>query len=78
MTLDGLTVANAGSAGLSWDGDPRAAYLLIDDGVSNIVRVDYDVEREARELRIAGHPDSDRLAAIRRTGRFTAPAAPTS
>jgi len=30
--LGALTVANAGSVGLPWDGDPRASYLLIDDG----------------------------------------------
>src|SRR4051794_37978136 len=28
-TLEGLTIANAGSVGLPWDRDPRAAYLLI-------------------------------------------------
>jgi predicted phosphodiesterase len=72
-TVDGLTVANAGSVGLPWDGDPRAAYLLIDDGVPNIVRVEYDVDREVRELRAAVHPDAERLAAMLRSGSFIAP-----
>jgi predicted phosphodiesterase len=71
--LGGVTVANAGSVGLPWDGDPRAAYLLFDDGVPNIIRVEYDVEEEVRALRAAGHPDAERLAQMRRTGEFVAP-----
>jgi predicted phosphodiesterase len=74
--LDGLTVANAGSVGLPWDGDPRAAYLLLDNGVPTIVRIEYDVEQEVRALRECRHPDAERLAQMRRTGRFIAPAAP--
>jgi putative phosphoesterase len=72
-TLGGVTVANAGSVGLPWDGDPHAAYLLFDDGVPNIIRVEYDVEEEVRALRAAGHPDAERLAQMRRTGEFVAP-----
>lgn len=72
-TLDGLTVANAGSVGLPFDSDPRAAYLLLDDGVATTVRVEYDVEREVRALHASGHPDAERLAEMRRTGRFIRP-----
>jgi predicted phosphodiesterase len=68
--LGHMTVANAGSVGLPWDGDPRAAYLLLDDGVPEIIRVRYDVEREAEALRALRHPDADRLAEMRRRGRF--------
>jgi predicted phosphodiesterase len=71
----GMIVANAGSVGLPWDGDPRAAYLLFEDGVPNIVRVEYDVEAEGRALRSAGHPDGERLAQMRRTGEFVPPQA---
>jgi predicted phosphodiesterase len=71
--LDGLTVANAGSVGLPFDGDPRAAYLLFDNAVPNIIRVEYDVEEEVRALHAAGHPDADRLAQMRRTGTFVPP-----
>jgi putative phosphoesterase len=70
-----LIVANAGSVGLPWDGDPRAAYLLFDDGVPNVIRVEYDVEAEVRALRAAGHPDAERLARMRRTGEFVPPQA---
>lgn len=76
--LDGLTVANAGSAGLPWDGDPRAAYLLLDDGVPKTIRVEYNVEEEVRALRAVGHPDAERLSEMRRCGRFLAPPPPPS
>lgn len=73
-TLDGGgTVANCGSAGMPWDGDPRASYLLIDEGIPRTVRVAYDIELECARLRDSGHPDAERLAAMRRTGRFLAP-----
>ena len=76
--LDGLTVANAGSAGLPWDGDPRAAYLLLDDGVPKTIRVEYNVEEEVRALRAFGHPDAERLSEMRWCGRFLAPPPPPS
>jgi predicted phosphodiesterase len=68
-----LTVANAGSVGMPWDGDPRAAYLLVTDGVPEVIRVPYDVDAEARALRAAGHPDAERLIAMRTTGSFVRP-----
>ena len=39
-TLARLTVANSGSVGMPWDGDPRASYLLIEDGHPHLIRVD--------------------------------------
>jgi putative phosphoesterase len=74
--IDGMTIANAGSVGMPWDGDPRASYLLIDGGVAEVVRVTYDIETEARVLHTAGHPDADRLAEMRRHGRFIKPEPP--
>jgi predicted phosphodiesterase len=74
--LHGLTVANAGAVGLSWDGDPRAAYLLLDNGVAETIRVAYDVEQEVRALLAVGHPDAERLSEMRRRGRFLAPPRP--
>jgi predicted phosphodiesterase len=73
--LDNLVVANSGSVGLPFDGDPRASYLLVDDGKPSVVRVEYDVEQEVKALQDAGHPDAERLAQIRRTGRFVQPGA---
>lgn len=73
--LDSMVVANSGSAGMPWDGDPRASYLLFDGGEASVVRVDYDVECDAALLRRSGHPDAERLIEMRRTGRFVAPGA---
>jgi putative phosphoesterase len=72
--LDGLLVANSGSAGMAFDGDPRACYLLLTDGEAEVRRVPYDVEREAAGLQEVGYPDAARLAEIRRRGEFTPPA----
>jgi putative phosphoesterase len=68
--LDSLTVANSGSVGSPFDGDPRASYLLIDGGDVEVIRVEYDVEREISLLLGSGYPDADRLAETRRSGRF--------
>ena len=65
-----LTVANTGSVGLPYDGDPSASYLLIDDGRCQIRRVEYDVEREARGLLASPYPRSEWLASMLRTGRY--------
>jgi predicted phosphodiesterase len=68
--LNGLTIANAGSVGLPWDGDARASYLLIDRNKPEIVRVEYDIEAEIRALRRSRYPDSERIAEMLRRGRF--------
>lgn len=60
--LDRLTIANSGSVGLPYDGDTRAAYLLVDDAEPTIRRVEYDVEGECRELTASGLPHSDWIA----------------
>lgn len=65
-----MVVANAGSVGLSFDGDPRASYLLVEDGQVEVVRVDYTVDDEVAALRASGYPDPDRIAEMLRTGRF--------
>ena len=50
---------NPGSVGQPRDGDPRAAYLLLDLDAERAVfrRVEYDVERTQREMREAGLPE---------------------
>ena len=57
---------NPGSVGQPRDGDPRAAYLVLDLGASTATfeRVDYDIERTQSEIRAAGLPDTlaERLA----------------
>jgi predicted phosphodiesterase len=71
--LEGLTVVNTGSVNLSYDGDPRASYLLMDNGVPAIRRVEYDVEREARSLAECGQPHADWVAKMMRAGSFQMP-----
>ena len=57
-----LLVANTGSVSLSYDGDRRAAYLLLDDFQPTIRRVEYDVDRELKALANCGLPHSDWMA----------------
>jgi len=64
--LSRFTVANSGSLSFSYDGDPRAAYLLIDGDEIIIRRVEYDVEEEIRWLSAAHYPDANWLAQIYR------------
>jgi putative phosphoesterase len=74
--MGGLTVVNSGSVGLPWDGDWRAAYVLIDDGKASVHRVEYDLEGEIRDLEQSGYPFADWLAAMRREGKPLPPPIP--
>jgi diadenosine tetraphosphatase ApaH/serine/threonine PP2A family protein phosphatase len=65
-------VANSGSVSLSYDGDYRASYLLL-DGSPSIRRVEYDVERELTALASSGLPHADWIA---RTLRSASPQMP--
>lgn len=71
--INGMTVANSGSVGMPYDGDPRASYLLIDDGRISVRRVEYDVDREAADLVDIGYPYAHWLADIRRRGLYIPP-----
>jgi putative phosphoesterase len=64
-----LTVVNTGSVSLSYDGDRRAAYLLLDDGNPGIRRVEYDVDKELKALSESGQPHSEWIAKTLATGR---------
>lgn len=67
--LGNLTVANAGSVGLPFDGDPRASYLVIEDGRVENRRLDFDLERAVAEVLASGLPEAPVVAAMYRTGR---------
>ena len=71
--LRSFTVANTGSVSLSYDGDPRASYLVIDGQAVTVRRVEYDVEREARELLRSGLPHAGWLCRILRSGQYGPP-----
>jgi predicted phosphodiesterase/ketosteroid isomerase-like protein len=68
--LAGLTVANSGSVGMPFDRDPRASYLLVEDGQPSVRRVEYDVEREADALVRRRYPQAEWLAERLRRGSF--------
>jgi diadenosine tetraphosphatase ApaH/serine/threonine PP2A family protein phosphatase len=67
-TVDGRLVLNPGSVGQPRDGDPRAAYAVVDTDTepptATLHRVEYDVERVQAAVRAAGLPErtADRLA----------------
>jgi len=67
--LAGMIVANAGSVSLSHDGDRRAAYLLLDNETPSIRRVEYDLNRELKDLSGRGLPHADWIAKILESGR---------
>jgi putative phosphoesterase len=57
-----MTVVNSGSVSLSYDGDRRASYLLLDGMTPQIRRVEYDVEREIEDLGSSGLPHAGWVA----------------
>ena len=71
--LKGFTVTNSGSVSLSYDGDPRSSYLLIDNGNVSIRRVAYDVEKACDDLMNSGLPYAPWLVRVLRAGRYVPP-----
>jgi putative phosphoesterase len=71
--LSGMTVANTGSVSLSYDGDRRASYLVVDESVPFIRRVEYDVDREIGELESSGIPHAGWIAKMLALGGFAMP-----
>lgn len=65
----GRVLLNPGSVGQPRDGDPRAAYLLLDldARTASFRRVEYDIGRTQAEIREAGLPET--LATRLRTGQ---------
>ena len=66
-TLSGLTVANTGSVSLSFDGDRRASYLLLDNSIPTIRRVEYDTRNEIQALLESRLPHAEWVASILQT-----------
>lgn len=65
------TVINPGSVGQPRDGDPRASYAVIENGVPRLKRAAYDVDATVRDLRrMPIAPDiAETLASILRSGK---------
>lgn len=54
LNLGKTQVVNPGSVGQPRDGDARAAYAVIDDGVIEFRRVAYDIDRTVAHMRQSG------------------------
>jgi diadenosine tetraphosphatase ApaH/serine/threonine PP2A family protein phosphatase len=68
-----MIVANTGSVSLSYDGDPRASYLLLDESKPAIRRVEYDVDKELKALSGCGLPHAGWIAKMLTSGSFQMP-----
>jgi len=72
-TLPAMTVANTGSVSLSYDGDSRASYLVVDDTQATVRRVAYDLEGEVQALLQSALPHREWFARTLRAGHFVPP-----
>jgi putative phosphoesterase len=65
-------VINPGSVGQPRDGDPRAAYAVIDDNKVELKRIDYPIEQTIRTVQESSLPEKAKelLADIFRNGRL--------
>ena len=70
LDLGRSQLLNPGSVGQPRDGDPRAAYAIIEDGRIELKRVEYDIDAAVLSLKNAGlEPDVVELAeSMLRTG----------
>src|SRR3954468_8792878 len=75
LLVDGIDVLNPGSVGLPRDGDPRAAYAIIDDNRIELKRVAYPIERTIERIESMPWPEraKDMMSQILRTGRMPSP-----
>jgi diadenosine tetraphosphatase ApaH/serine/threonine PP2A family protein phosphatase len=71
--IGGFTVINAGSVSQSFDGDPRASYVLIDNTAPKIRRVEYDIEKEVDAITASGLPHADWMVRTIRAARPQTP-----
>lgn len=70
LSVDNVEIVNPGSVGQPKDGDRRAAFLVIEDGVCKLERVDYDTEETVSALG-TGEVDADAVtvfSTLLRTG----------
>lgn len=72
LLVDKTVVLNPGSVGLPRDGDPRAAYAIIEDNRIELKRVAYPVEETVRKIEAMDWPRRarDQMIQVLRTGRL--------
>jgi len=70
LEVDGRRVLNPGSVGQPRDGDPRAAYAVIEAGRIELRRVEYDIEASLNQMRQTGVDPwvTELTASLLRTG----------
>lgn len=70
LDLGTCQLVNPGSVGQPRDGDPRAAYAVVENGRIAFRRVEYDIEKAIDNMHAAGLPDDalDIAATMLRTG----------
>jgi len=70
LEVGSTLVVNPGSLGLPRDGDPRAAYAVIEDQRIDLKRIEYPVEDTVRTIQESTLPDAakDLLAEVLRNG----------
>lgn len=67
LSSSNLLLINTGSVGLPYDGDLRASYLLLDENVPTLRRVEYDIDKELRALSSSNLPHTGWVVRILRT-----------
>src|SRR5262249_10355735 len=74
LEVNGTVVLNPGSVGLPRDGDPRAAFAIIDNGRIEMRRVAYPVEQTVARVEEMPWPRraKDIMAHVLRVGRLPA------
>jgi putative phosphoesterase len=77
LTIGRTRLVNPGSVGQPKDGDPRAAYALLEDGRPSLERMEYPIDRTVAALEATGVDDAavTVLTEILRTGRAPQPLA---
>jgi putative phosphoesterase len=77
LTVGDTLVVNPGSVGVQREGDPRAAYGVIEGRTVNLRRVEYDVEAAVRAVEESPLADDVKylLAHVYREGRLPPPGA---
>ena len=70
LQVNGTLVVNPGSVGLSRDGDPRAAYAIIDGDEVQLKRIEYPIEETVRAVEALTPDETGRqmLTDVFRTG----------
>jgi putative phosphoesterase len=70
--VPGATLINPGTVGFPLDGDPRAAYVLLDldEGSASARRAQYDPQEVVKDLRYLDSADKAAMETIYRTGSY--------